>query len=96
MFFQGIISILIILGFLFVVWKLIVKPVLEDHGIKVDDEPEVKTEYTKRLDKTKKEHTEKFASVDAIRKEKELKKDIKYMDNEIDETEKQIEDESDK
>jgi hypothetical protein len=51
MFFQGIIGILLLIGFAFGIWKLIVKPLLEGAGIQVDAEAVEKlTEYQMRRD----------------------------------------------
>lgn len=90
MFFQFMIYILIFVAFILAVWKWIIRPILEGLGIQVDEEPEVKTEHTKRLKKTKEEHKEKSASVHAVREEKNLKEELSKMDEEIKETERKI------
>ena len=38
MFFQGMIGILIFVGFAFGIWKIIIKPLLEGAGVQVDEE----------------------------------------------------------
>lgn len=92
MFFQLLTSIILIVGFCYAVWRLIIKPILESKGVEIDDEPEVKTDHTKRLDKTRQEHTETTASVEAVREEKQLKADIEDMEQEIKDTDRAIED----
>jgi hypothetical protein len=90
MWFQYLIEFLILIGF--IGWKLIVKPIAEDSGIEIDEEKEIKTDHTERLLRTESKYKEKRASVEAVRKEKELKTDIHNMDKEIKETDREIED----
>jgi len=90
MFFLRIIEILILIGFCWLLWKFIIKPILEGHGIEVDEPEEIKTDYTKRLKKTKRTHAETKASVNAIRKEAKLTDAINDMTDEINRTEDEI------
>lgn len=90
---QGAIYFLIFIGFIYLMYRWIAKPFLKSIGVKVDDDPEIKTDITERLKGTKKEHAKTMASVEAIRKEKALKADIANAESEIKETERIIEDE---
>jgi hypothetical protein len=91
MFFQGLIYIIILVVIAWVGWKIIIKPILESKGIEVDEPEVVKTEHTKRLEKTKQQHKETTASVEAVREERNLKADIVAAEEEIKTTDKEIE-----
>jgi hypothetical protein len=90
MFFAYITSVFIVLGFLYLIWLKVVKPLLESHGVEVDEEKPIETDHTKNLEKTKDEHAKKSVSVKAVKEELELKKDIDYFDDEIDRTKKEM------
>lgn len=83
MFFQALTTIFIVILFCWLIWRLIVKPILEGHGVKVDDDPVVKTDHTKRLDKTRQAHAKAKASVNAVKEERDLIEDIAAMNREI-------------
>ena len=90
MFFAYITSVAIVLGFLWLIWKKVIQPLLEAHGVEVDEEQPIETEHTKNLEKTKDEHAKKAISLKAVKEEQELKKDIDYFDDEIDRTKKEM------
>lgn len=92
MWFQYLIQFLVVIAAAWLAWKYIIKQFVEAAGIDVDEEKEIKTDHTERLQKVKEEFKAKKASVEAVRKEKELKTDIHTMDEEIKETDRKIED----
>lgn len=92
MFFQVIIYILTLVGFAFLAWRLIVKPILESAGVEVDEEEVITTTHTNRLKKTKREYEEALLSVNAVNEEKHLKRELKDINEKIKNAEMHIED----
>jgi len=83
MFFAYIITILIILGFLYLIWLKVIKPLLEGHGIEVDEEKPIETDHTKQLEKLKNEFEELSASAKAAKDGLALAKKIKQLEQQI-------------
>lgn len=84
MFFQGMIGILIFVGFAFGVWKIILKPLLEGHGVQVDEEAVEKlTAYQLRRDALS-------LKLDNLTKDAEAAEDIGSMEEEIKDLKDQI------
>lgn len=80
---------LIFLGFCYLMWRLVIKPMIEETtGKKID---ETRTMYTKKLEKIKKEHEEASASADAMNEAYELTKEAIAREKEIKRLEKKIE-----
>jgi hypothetical protein len=51
MFFAKVSGFFILLGGIYCLWRFVIKPALEAHGIECDDEPEIEpTKYEKRRD----------------------------------------------
>lgn len=92
MFFAYLTEFLIVLVFVWIMWKKIIKPVLESKGIEVEDEPEVITDHTKRLKKMKEEFKNKSASAQAATEGVELAKQIKDLEDVIKESDRNIKD----
>ncbi len=90
MFFARIMGFLILLVFLYLLWLKVVKPLLIDQGVEVDEVEPIETKHTKRLDDTKKEHGETTKSAEAIKEEFKLKKEISDAEGNIEKTEKKI------
>lgn len=80
-------TVLIFLGFLYLVWLKIIKPLLESKGIEVDEEEPITTSHTKELERLKRQFGEKSASAQAAKEGLELAKDIKYLEDKIKEAE---------
>lgn len=87
MFFAGIISFLIFLGFAYIVWHFIILPILIDRGIVDPDKKEVKNKYTKELDRLKEELKEKEASRDAAEDIRDIQSQIERLEERIADTE---------
>lgn len=94
MFFQGLVVFLIVLGTGWILWKKVITPLMEQHGIEVDDddEKEVKTDHTKRLEKTRKEFKQTKASAEAVKEEVDLRASMSKMEKEIKDADRTIED----
>ena len=92
MFGQGMIYFVILLIFIVSLWKLVIKPILKDQGVQVDDIPDetIRTNYTERLEDVQKEKNEAEASANAVTDEFELVKDINFHENRIRETKEKI------
>ena len=92
MFGQSMIYFVIFLIFIVALWKLVIKPILKDQGVQVDDilDETIRTNDTERLEEVKKEKAEASASANAVIDELELVKDIKFHKNTIKETKEKI------
>lgn len=85
MFAQGLIYIFILLGFAWLAWELIIKPILKSKGIEIEED---ETDYTKKLERLKHEFSLMEKSTQAAKEGLEILKDIKYMEDKIKEIEK--------
>lgn len=85
MFFQGIIGIVLLIGFAFAIWKIIVKPLLEGAGVQVEAEKEEKlTMYQVRRDALR-------TKLDNLTKDADAAEDIGIMEEEMIDLKDQIE-----
>lgn len=87
MFFMIIFYLLGILGFCWIIWNFLVKPILNDTGIEIED---IVTEYTKQRDKLRAKYNELEKSAQAAEEGLELAREIKYWENRIADVEKRM------
>ena len=66
-----------------VLWRFVIKSILEAHGIKIDDDPVIKTKQTKTLDELKEKYLNQSASSKAANEGLLLAREIKKMEEEI-------------
>lgn len=85
MFFARVIAFLVLLGGLWILWLKIIKPLLEAHGIEVDEEvPEViETDQTKQLEILKEKFEKLSISAQAAEEGLELTKKIKELEEKM-------------
>lgn len=85
MFFQGLVYVAILLIAAWVLWKLIIKPILEGNGIQVeeDEDTTIRTSHTKKLDDMKEEFEKKVKSADAAEETVIISKGINELDERI-------------
>lgn len=80
MFFMYIFYLFGILGFCWIIWRFLVQPILNDTGIETEG---IETKQTKQLEKLRREYDEMEASVKAADEGVWLAKEIKKMEDKI-------------
>jgi len=93
MWFARLTGFLILLGGVYCLWRFIVKPILERHGIECDDEPEViPTQHETRRDDLKDDLDKSRRSADAAEEMVDMTDEKVGLDQTIKDAERNMED----
>lgn len=89
MFAQAIIYLLIAILFCWLLWKFVIKPIMEAYGIEIEEDIVI-TDQTRKLKKLREEAKLMSESAKAAEEGIEVAKDIKYFEDRIKESEEKI------
>lgn len=97
MFFQFLIYVFLAIGAVWLLWHFVFKEIfkanedkLKEKGIILENPEPIKTDYTKQLEKLKKQHEELTASADAVEEALEVKKQMDELEKKIEEINKEM------
>jgi len=92
MFFQGLVYIILFISASWILWKYIIKPILEANGIQVeeDEDTTIRTSHTKKRDQMKKDFYEKSESADAAEEGVMISKGINELDERIEAADREM------
>ena len=83
MWFANFTIIIIILIFVWVLWRNVIVPILEAKGIEVDEDKSIETDHTKQLEELKKQFNDLSASAQAAEEGLNISRQIKALEARI-------------